>query len=164
MEYEKIILDLEKLVNIDTFGLDALLAVAQKALENKSEITGIPTGFYDLDKVTSGLHAGEMIIIAARPGMGKTAFALNIAQYVATHDKVPVAVSSNRYEAAKEVIKEFKSEILLLDDGLQHHKFESVLQEQPLQASDHQSGIHKHMKKEDKLLYEFHQYKTEEVQ
>ena len=60
-----------------------VLRTAQEQLEemskNKSSITGLPTGFYDLDKITSGLHAGELIIIAARPGMGKTAFALNIA-------------------------------------------------------------------------------------
>ncbi len=56
---------------------------AQETLElmaqNKSAITGLETGFYDLDKATSGLHEGELIIIAARPGMGKTAFALNLA-------------------------------------------------------------------------------------
>lgn len=56
---------------------------AQENLElmakNKSAITGLETGFYDLDRATSGLHEGELIIIAARPGMGKTAFALNLA-------------------------------------------------------------------------------------
>ena len=55
------------------------IARAQEQLEilsqNNSAITGLQTGFYDLDKATAGLHAGEMIIIAARPGMGKTAFA-----------------------------------------------------------------------------------------
>ena len=60
-----------------------VLRRAQERLEelakNKSDITGIRTGFYDLDKATAGLHGGELIILAARPGMGKTAFALNIA-------------------------------------------------------------------------------------
>ena len=65
---------------------------AQENLElmakNKSSITGLETGFYDLDKATSGLHGGELIIIAARPGMGKTAFALNLATNAAfTTDK-----------------------------------------------------------------------------
>lgn len=46
--------------------------------KNKNEITGIATGFYKLDKITSGLHPNELIILAARPGMGKTAFALNL--------------------------------------------------------------------------------------
>lgn len=64
----------------------------EKLAQGKNEVTGIPTGFYDLDKTTSGLHAGEMIIIAARPGMGKTAFALNIATNAAFHTKKAVAI------------------------------------------------------------------------
>lgn len=56
--------------------------------ENKNEITGLATGLYDLDRLTTGLHPGEFIIIAARPAMGKTAFALNIGTHVAkTQDK-----------------------------------------------------------------------------
>lgn len=59
--------------------------------KQKNEITGIPTGFYDLDKVTSGLHPNELIIIAARPAMGKTAFALNLATNIAMNtDKTVV--------------------------------------------------------------------------
>ena len=69
-----------------------VLRKAQENLEllaqNKRTITGIETGFYDLDKYTAGLHGGELIILAARPGMGKTAFALNIATNAAmTTDK-----------------------------------------------------------------------------
>lgn len=64
----------------------------EKLAQNKSEITGIPTGFYDLDKATSGLHEGEMIIIAARPGMGKTALALNIATNAAFNTPKAVAI------------------------------------------------------------------------
>ena len=60
--------------------------------ENKSEITGLATGFYEYDKLTSGLHENELYIIAARPGMGKTAFALNIATYVARNTKKNVAI------------------------------------------------------------------------
>lgn len=59
---------------------------------NKSEITGIPTGFYDLDKITSGFHPYQMIVIAARPGMGKTAFALNMATNIAINSKKSVAI------------------------------------------------------------------------
>ena len=55
----------------------------EKLAQTKGEVTGIPTGFYDLDKVTSGFHANELIIIAARPAMGKTAFALNLATNIA---------------------------------------------------------------------------------
>lgn len=64
----------------------------EKLSKNKGDITGIATGFYDIDKVTSGLHANELIILAARPAMGKTAFALNIATNVAMNNKQTVAV------------------------------------------------------------------------
>ena len=64
----------------------------EKLAQSKGEITGLATGFYDLDKVTTGLHANELIIIAARPAMGKTAFALNIATNIAINSKKPVAL------------------------------------------------------------------------
>lgn len=60
--------------------------------KNNQEVTGIATGFYDLDKLTSGLHKNELIIIAARPAMGKTAFALNIAVNAALSSGKSVAV------------------------------------------------------------------------
>ncbi len=62
--------------------------------ENPSDITGVPTGFHDLDKMTSGLQPGDMIVVAGRPSMGKTAFALNIAEYVGVEMQLPVAVFS----------------------------------------------------------------------
>lgn len=64
----------------------------EKLAQNKGEITGLPTGFFDLDKITSGLHPNELIIIAARPAMGKTAFALNIATNIALNTKKTVAL------------------------------------------------------------------------
>jgi replicative DNA helicase len=57
-------------------------------------LTGVGTGFMDLDKMTSGLHGGEMIVVAARPSMGKTSLAMNIAEYVAIEEKLPVGVFS----------------------------------------------------------------------
>lgn len=60
--------------------------------ENDRDITGVSTGFIDVDKRTAGLHGSELILIAARPGMGKTSFALNIAQNAAVGAKIPVAV------------------------------------------------------------------------
>ena len=60
----------------------------------KVETTGLPTGFTDLDRMTSGLNPGELIIIAARPSMGKTAFSLNIASHIATRAKKSVAYFS----------------------------------------------------------------------
>ena len=62
--------------------------------ENKSDVTGLPTGFVDLDERTAGLQEGELIIVAGRPSMGKTAFALNIAENVAVRNGVPVAIFS----------------------------------------------------------------------
>ncbi|UUX35500.1 replicative DNA helicase [Fundicoccus culcitae] len=65
-----------------------------KLSEEKREVVGLPTGFIELDRVTSGLQPDQLIIIAARPSVGKTAFALNIAQNVGTKSKVPVVVFS----------------------------------------------------------------------
>jgi replicative DNA helicase len=62
--------------------------------DNPSDITGVPSGFHDLDKMTSGLQAGEMIVVAGRPSMGKTAFALNIAEHVGVEVGLPVAIFS----------------------------------------------------------------------
>ncbi|CAN5719506.1 replicative DNA helicase [soil metagenome] len=62
--------------------------------ERRGKITGIPTGFTELDRMTDGLHAAEMIVIAARPSMGKTALAMNIAEHVAITSKLAVAVFS----------------------------------------------------------------------
>ena len=64
--------------------------------ENPSDVTGVPTGFTDLDIRTAGLQPGDLIIVAGRPSMGKTAFAINIAEHVAMHPSVslPVAIFS----------------------------------------------------------------------
>ena len=64
----------------------------EKLSENKGDITGIPTGYYELDKLTSGFHPHELIIIAARPGMGKTAIALNFVTNIAINSKKTVAL------------------------------------------------------------------------
>lgn len=66
----------------------------EKLYANRGSITGISTGFTMLDEMTSGLHPAEMIVIAARPSMGKTAFAMNIAEHVAIEGKKPVAIFS----------------------------------------------------------------------
>jgi replicative DNA helicase len=62
--------------------------------DNPSDVTGTPTGFADLDRMTSGMHGGELIIVAGRPSMGKTALAMNIGEYVAVEYGLPVAVFS----------------------------------------------------------------------
>lgn len=66
----------------------------EKASKNKGTVTGIPTGFIDLDYKLSGLQPSDLILVAARPSMGKTAFVLNIAQYVAFKKKKSVAIFS----------------------------------------------------------------------
>jgi replicative DNA helicase len=66
----------------------------ERLYENRGSVTGLPTGFVELDRMTSGLHPSEMIVIAARPSMGKTALAMNIAEHVAMDVGKPVAVFS----------------------------------------------------------------------
>jgi replicative DNA helicase len=61
---------------------------------NPSDVTGLATGFHDLDRLTSGFQPGDMIVVAGRPSMGKTAFALNIAEYVGMELRLPVAIFS----------------------------------------------------------------------
>ncbi len=62
--------------------------------DNTSDVTGVPTGYVDLDRMTSGMQAGDLIIVAGRPSMGKTSFAMNIGEYVAIDQQLPVAVFS----------------------------------------------------------------------
>ena len=62
--------------------------------EGDSDVTGVPTGFTDLDKMTSGLQAGDLVIVAGRPSMGKTSLAMNIGEHVAIEQGLPVAVFS----------------------------------------------------------------------
>jgi replicative DNA helicase len=62
--------------------------------EHHTDITGVPTGFHDLDMKTSGLQPGDMVVVAGRPSMGKTAFALNIAEHVGVETRLPVAIFS----------------------------------------------------------------------
>ena len=83
----------EDFVPMQDIVLDVLDTIEASA-KRGSKITGVPTGFIDLDEKLTGLHGSELILIAARPAMGKTAFALNIAQYAAMKADVPCAVFS----------------------------------------------------------------------
>ena len=69
--------------------------------DNPSDVTGVPTGFRDLDSKTAGLQPGDLVIVAGRPSMGKTAFALNIAEHVAVENGLPVAVFSMEMSGAQ---------------------------------------------------------------
>jgi replicative DNA helicase len=72
---------------------------------NQGMLTGIATGFADFDKMTTGLHEGEMIVVAARPSVGKTSLAMNIAEHVALELKVPVGVFSLEMTADQLVLR-----------------------------------------------------------
>ena len=96
-EAEKKIFDVSKSLRSTEFkSIQDVLYKTQADLEklaaNKGDITGIPTGYYELDKLTSGFHPHELIIIAARPGMGKTAIALNFVTNIAINSKKTVAL------------------------------------------------------------------------
>ena len=80
-------------VPIRQIVIDALKTI-QAAAMNKGSVTGLPTGFKDLDYKTAGFQNSDLILIAARPSMGKTAFALNIAEHMAIRENVPVLLFS----------------------------------------------------------------------
>jgi replicative DNA helicase len=82
-----------------------LIAKVEERADNPSDVTGLRSGFYDLDRMTSGLQAGDLIILAARPSMGKTSFAINIAEHVALHERLPVAVFSMEMGAAQLAVR-----------------------------------------------------------
>jgi len=76
--------------------------IIERLYERKELVTGVPSGFKDLDRLTSGFQPSDLIIVAGRPSMGKTAFCLNIAQYAAIHARVPTAIFS--MEMSKEQV------------------------------------------------------------
>lgn len=124
-ESEEIILDAEKaLIDISEHSnrsgfqkISDILKVNYEALEQRSQqtsdVTGLPTGFKDLDKITTGLHPDQLIILAARPAVGKTAFVLNIAQNVGTKQNKPVAIFSLEMGAESLVDRMLASEGLV---------------------------------------------------
>lgn len=85
--------------------IDGLLAEAVDKIEQlfktKQTITGVPTGFMDLDKKTSGLQGGDLVIVAGRPSMGKTSFAMNLIEFAAINENLPVAVFSMEMPGAQ---------------------------------------------------------------
>lgn len=96
---EKLIFDIAaKKATKDLLHVKDLVLQSYEKIEyrynHREEMTGVPTGFYELDNITSGLQKSDLIILAARPSMGKTALALNIVQNVAIRAKTPVAVFS----------------------------------------------------------------------
>lgn len=93
-------------VPIRETALETLESI-QNAAKTVGAVTGISTGFYDLDSRTAGLQKSDLVLIAARPSMGKTAFVLNIAEFVAIRNHIPTAVFSlemSRIQLAKRLI------------------------------------------------------------
>src|SRR5438552_3292110 len=99
----------EDRVQANTRTIKQLVHAAINTIEDyhkrQGKLTGIGTGFEDFDKMTSGLHAGEMIVIAARPSMGKTSLAMNIAEHVAVEEKLPVGIFSLEMAAESLVLR-----------------------------------------------------------
>ena len=115
---EKTMFDLIQRKSTDTYVpiKDVVLNVINKieaAAKHKGTVTGISTGFYDLDYKTSGLQPSDLVLIAARPSMGKTAFVLNLAQYIAVRNKVPTAIFS--LEMSKE---QLINRVLSMESGV----------------------------------------------
>jgi replicative DNA helicase len=99
----------EERVEEQTTTIKELVKNAISTIENfhqrQGMLTGLATGFPDLDKMTSGLHGGEMIVIAARPSMGKTSLAMNIAEHIALEERLPVGVFSLEMTAESLVLR-----------------------------------------------------------
>ena len=90
--------------NMDNLALELMDRIEEMS-QNPNDITGVPTGFYDFDRMTSGLQPGDLIVLAARPSMGKTALAINIAEHVAIKEQLPVAVFSMEMGASQLAIR-----------------------------------------------------------
>ncbi len=99
----------EERVEASTLTIKELVHGAINKIEDfharQGMLTGVATGFPDLDKLTSGLHGGEMIVIAARPSMGKTSLAMNIAEHVVLEERLPVGVFSLEMTAESLVLR-----------------------------------------------------------
>ena len=118
---EQDILEVSQNINSNDFvSMDKVMAEViekiDKVTRSNSNITGIETGFKDFDRLTAGLQNSDLILVAGRPSMGKTAFALNIAQYAAVEGRVPTAIFS--LEMSKEQLgNRMLSSQALVDSG-----------------------------------------------
>ena len=118
---EKSIFDISQRRNTRDFAhIGDVIVTALEQLEdlykNQGKATGVETGFVDFDKKTAGLQPSDLILIGARPSMGKTAFLLNIAQHAALRNKVPTAIFS--LEMAKE---QLGNRMLAVESGIDSH-------------------------------------------
>jgi replicative DNA helicase len=83
----------------------ASFATIEKLFQKKEAVTGVPSGFKELDRMTAGFQPSDLIIIAGRPSMGKTAFCLDVAEYAAIDNKIPVAIFSLEMSKEQLVIR-----------------------------------------------------------
>ena len=88
-------------IGIDQLVVQLIERVNELAQNGAEEVTGVRTGFYDLDRMTAGLQKGDLIVLAARPSMGKTALAINIGEHVAVNEGLPVVVFSMEMGASQ---------------------------------------------------------------
>jgi len=114
-EAEKAIFEIsERRVKPSFFPIKEIVKESFKTIEtlfkNKDLVTGVPSGFKELDRLTSGFQPSDLIIVAGRPSMGKTALCLNIAQYAAIEAKIPVAIFSLEMSKEQLVIRMLCSE------------------------------------------------------
>ena len=122
---EKNILNVVRIRNVKDFvPINEILNRARRKLEelakNKRVITGLETGFYDFDRITTGFQPGELIILAARPGMGKTALALNMATYAATTTDKAIAIFNLEMPAEQLV-----NRIISSQGGIESYKLQT---------------------------------------
>lgn len=96
------------LIGIESIATDALELVEQR-FRNQADVTGIPTGFKDMDRMTSGLQNGDLLIVAARPSMGKTAFSMNLVETALLSQEDAVVVFSLEMPAAQLTTRLFSS-------------------------------------------------------
>lgn len=94
------------------------MALLEELKKKGSTVTGVPTGFKELDQLTAGLQKSALIIVAARPGVGKTSFALNIAEHAAIKHKVPVAIFSLEMSKEELVNRVLSSEALVSSEKM----------------------------------------------
>ncbi len=97
----------------DYFAMSSLVTAVEKKIErlrsNEGQLAGLSTGFTDLDALTTGLHPGDLVILAGRPAMGKTSFALNIAEHSVMYEKKPVLVFSMEMPAEQLALRMISS-------------------------------------------------------
>jgi replicative DNA helicase len=92
-------------IGIDKLVVELIDRVTELHENGAEEVTGVRTGFYDLDRYTAGLQKGDLIVLAARPSMGKTALALNIAEHVSVREELPVLVFSMEMGASQLAVR-----------------------------------------------------------